>query len=243
MNPVETCAPAASLISSRHRSTGRAGRRSGRRPGHAGSARSRPGVRHARRAGRHVMPAAAAHRLVQVVLDPHADGSGISSCWNDRATPRSRCAAQVRAALARALRVVVLGLVRPGAQPSPSRRARLLAPLRFFAALRGAAAALRGGLCPGHVFPRGGHRGVAAVARHVRSSRAICSRELTDLLLRCPQFLPQLTEPRHLRPQVRELRRLRQEPGDLLVTGSAASTTRAGSGISDTRRDRPLAGP
>ena len=169
-------------------------------------------VRHPRRAGRHVVPPAAAHRLVQVVLDPLRGRLGNLQLLERPGHARILRAGQVRAAPAPALREMIPRVVRLGPAHRRPRRARLLAPVPLpRLPLRGPPL-FAGRLAARDVITRGRHRGVLAFSR----------------ARQCP------LQPGHPLPQLRDLFRLRPQllpqPGDLLIPSGA---TRA---IRDSRR-------
>ena len=184
-------------------------------------------VRHARRAGRHVLAARSrTPSQCRSCWIRCADGSGISSCWNDRATPRSAAPARSAPHSHAPCRVVVAGVVRLGPAHRRSRRAGLLAPLALLRLPASAARrCLRGGLRPGASSPDGGIEELPLLRDDDPLQPGHLLAELTDLLL----------QGRRVRPQV--------PPSS--ARSSAISSSRAaqpaqpgaGGGISDTSHD------
>ena len=156
------------------------------------------GIRHARRADRHMGPAAGAPRLVQVVLHPlRRRGRDLLLLKRPRDAQVLRVR-QVTAAGAAPFRVVILGPVRDLPRHRRARAARLLSPLLLLRALR-RPPLLPGRFPPRQVIRRRRHRRIPAVPR--------------PRPLRSRQLLPQVSDHRLQR---RDLLRLRREPPLLL---------------------------
>ena len=166
-------------------------------------------VRHPRRAGRQVLAAAAAQPACRSCWIRCADGSGISSCWNDRATPRS--AAPARSAphshVPRAGNDQESHRAPPSSSPIPAPPAACRG-LRF-AARSAARRCLRGGLRPGGVITA---RAASRNSRCYGTGHAPAGRPA-----------PAAPPPRRLRPQARDLC---TQSSDLSIPGSAAIATR-----------------
>ena len=165
MNPAETTAPVTSAISCRHRPIGTCwnttrARSQGTQPRAGGHRR----VRHPRRARRHVLAAAAAQSVVQVMLDPLRGRFRDLQLPERAGHPEIPGGCQVRAALARPLRVVIPGVIGLGPAHRRSRRPRLLPPLAAGRAFRRAPLPA-GRLAARLVITRWRHRGVPAAAR------------------------------------------------------------------------------
>ena len=192
MNPSETAAPVTSAISCRHRSTGHAGRRPGKPPGHAAAARW-TGRNPARPPGGPRMhPAAGAPGLVQVVLHPLRRRGRDLLLLIRPGNPQVSGIGQVTAAGAGALGMVILGPVRDLPRHGRPRAARLLPALLLLRPLSSAPLLPRR-LPARQVVRARRHRGVPAVPR----PRA----------RRHPQLLPKVSDRRLQRGDLPGLRR------------------------------------